>query len=134
MYIMLLLSKYVITKCLVYKSVSGKYFVKEEEISSHKCVNGTFLKSSLNTEVYCLTKHYKFAKNDTLSCVETIIDSRRPQSQDYSLDSEECKCGIANEQGSNRNRIMFPTNVKKDTYPWVVQMFNYCESTIHCPC
>ena len=126
-YIMLLLGKNVFTKCLLFKSSSGSFYVEKKGLS-FSCGNGTALKSSSNDKIYCLTKNQKIAENETLTCVNSVPDKMGMRGQDFmsQLQGQDCKCGIENgKSGSSNNRIMYPTNVKNNTYPWVVQMFRY---------
>ena len=104
--IMLLLQKNLFSKYFFFKSKSGKFLVKHENISSSGCEDDTNLANPLriNKEVF----------------KEKII-----RGKDYSTNNEDCKCGIANEPG--KNRILYPTEVPHHTYPWVVQIFSDCK-------
>ena len=100
---MLLLAKNLISKYFLFKNGSGKFLVKQENISSPGCKDDICL-ASLDLD---------FDEKEEIS------------GKDYFSNNEDCECGIANEHRFNKNRILYPTEVKPNTYPWVVQIFNY---------
>ena len=111
--IILLLQKKLFSKYFLFKSKSGKFLVKHENISSSGCEDDTNLANPL--------------RNKKEAFEEQIM-----RGKDYFENNEgqipfHCKCGIANEEKQNKkkNRILYPTEVKHNTYPWVVQIFLY---------
>ena len=116
LYIVLLLLKTTFSKCLIYKSASGKFFAVKEEKVSQKCLNGVLLKSSSDHSLICLPNASTFSRNESLSCVIDDVMSRNIQSEkDYFDDDDtKCKCGQENQRyrGNHENRIMFPEDVK----------------------
>ena len=105
--IILLLAKYLSSNFFLFKNGSGKFLVKQENISSPAgCKDDTCLASSI------------------IKKIEILDKKERKRGKDYVSNNEVCECGIANEHGGEeKNRILFPTEVKHHTYPWVVQIF-----------
>ena len=106
---MLLLAKNLVSKYFLFKDESGKFLVKQENTSSPGCKDDTCLASSI------------------IKKIEVLGKKERIRGEDYFSSNEGCECGIANEHEEEeqniKNRIMFPTEVKPNTYPWVVQIF-----------
>ena len=105
--IILLLAKYLSSNFFLFKNGSGKFLVKQENISSPAgCKDDTCLASSI------------------IKKIEILDKKERKRGKDYVSNNEVCECGIANGHGKEeKNRILFPTEVKHHTYPWVVQIF-----------
>ena len=114
LYIVLLLLKTTFSKCLIYKSSSGKVFAVKKVLQ--KCLNGVLLKSSSDHSLICLPNSSTFSRNESLSCVIDDNISRNIQSEKDYLDENDkkCKCGQENQRylGNHENRIMFPEVVK----------------------
>lgn len=102
---MLLLAKNLVSKFFLFKDGSGKFLIKQENISLPGGKDDTNLAS------YIIKKK------------EVLDGKKRIRGKDYMSSNEDCKCGIANEQLLSKNRILYPTEVKHNTYPWVVQIF-----------
>ena len=80
--------------------------VKQENISSLGCKDDTLASSIIKK-------------------IEVLDEKERKGGKDYVSNNEVCECGIANEHGEEeKNRILFPTEVKPHTYPWVVTIFS----------
>ena len=103
---MLLLAKNLFSKYFLFGSESGKFLVKNENISSSACEDDTYPADSMRKK-------------------KEAFGEKKIKGTDYVTNNEDCKCGIANEQGFSKNRILYPTEVKHNTYPWVVQIFLY---------
>ena len=114
LYIVLLLLNTTFSKCLIYKSSSGKVFAVKKV--SQKCLNGVLLKSSSDHSLICLPNSSIFSRNESLSCAIDDNISRNIQSEkDYvDDDDKKCKCGQENKRylENHENRIMFPEDVK----------------------
>ena len=105
--IILLLAENLVSKFFLFKNGSGKFLVKQENISSLGCKDDTLASSIIKK-------------------IEVLDEKERGKGgKDYVSNNEVCECGIANEQGEEeKNRILFPTEVKPHTYPWVVTIFS----------
>ena len=105
--IILLLAENLVSKFFLFKNGSGKFLVKQENSSSPGCKEDTCLSSSI------------------INKIEILDEKERKRGKDYDSNNEVCECGIANEHDGEekKNRILFSTEVKHHTYPWVVQIF-----------
>ena len=105
--IILLLAKNLVSKFFLFKNGAGKFLVKQENSSSPGCKDDTCLASSI------------------IKKIEILDEKERKRGKDYVSNNEVCECGIANEHDGEekKNRILFSTEVKHHTYPWVVQIF-----------
>ena len=101
---MLLLAENLFSKYLLFKSGYGKFLVKHDNISSSGCEDETYIANSMTKK-------------------KEVFGEKKIRGTDYFTNNDDCKCGIANEHGFRKNRILYPTEVKHNTYPWVVQMF-----------
>ena len=106
--IILLLAENLVSKFFLFKNGSGKFLVKQENSSSPGCKEDTCLIAS-----------------SIINKIEILDEKERKRGKDYDSNNEVCECGIANEHDGEekKNRILFSTEVKHHTYPWVVQIF-----------
>ena len=128
--IILLLAKNLVSKFFLFKNGSGKFLVKQENSSSPGCKDDTCLASSIIKKIEILDEKERkrgkdYVSNRKLTKEEDWTEKPEIFSQTTSASyNEVCECGIANEHGKEKkNRILFPTEVKPHTYPWVVQIF-----------
>ena len=129
--IILLLAKYLSSNFFLFKNGSGKFLVKQQNISSPAgCKDDTCLASSITKKIEILDEKDRkrrkdYVSNRKLTKQEDWTEKPEifPQTTSVSY-NEVCECGIANGHGEEKkNRILFPTEVKHHTYPWVVQIF-----------
>ena len=85
-YVTLIIIKSLCSKCLIFKSSSGKYFAVKNIKLPSKCWNGKIFKSSDSQILYCLES--QSAKHDSFICVlddSLIINSRDENQMDYKI-------------------------------------------------
>ena len=129
--IILLLAENLVSKFFLFKNGSGKFLVKQENSSSPGCKEDTCLiASSIINKIEILDEKERkrgkdYVSNRKLTKEEDWTETPEISSQTTSVSyNGVCECGIANEHGvEKKNRILFSTEVKHHTYPWVVQIF-----------
>ena len=83
-YVTLIIIKSLCSKCLLFKSSSGKYFAVKNIKLPSKCWNGKIFRSSDSQILYCMES--QTAKHDSIHCVlddSLIINSRDQNKKDY---------------------------------------------------